>query len=202
MPEADHSTADLEALSSLLARARWIAIIATPPAVLVAWALLGMHLDTWGMACVVGILLATNLAIISHGRRRLAAGIDPGVRAIRLDVQVRLQVAADVVALSLAFYWAGGIENALPFLSVFHVTAVARHLGAREARKVIWAVLTGAGVVTMLEFNRALHHYHLMNDWRWGVHTEPRYVLAYLAVLVAVLLVTAWSVTARGRARA
>jgi hypothetical protein len=199
MQRTGHAVSDLEGLSGLLVKGRWIAIVLTPAAVFVAWSLLGMHLSTWGMAVVVGILLVTNLGIVSHASRRLGPGTDEKLRAIRLDVQLRLQLAADVVALSLAFYWAGGIENGLPFLGAFHVAAVATYLGEGEARKVIWAIVTGIGVVAMLELNRALYHWHLMNDWRWGVQTEGKYVIAYLGALVTVLLLTAWSVTHRTR---
>jgi hypothetical protein len=52
-------------------------------------------------------------------------------------------------------------------------------------------ILTGAGIIVMLEFNRALYHWHLMNDWRWYSEREPGYVLVYLAALAAVLFLTA-----------
>jgi hypothetical protein len=119
------------------------------------------------------------------------------VRSLRLDAMVRLEIASDVVALTLAFYHLGGIENAVPFLGAFHVAAVGTWLGAREALRVVLAVATGAGIVMMLEQGRAICHWHLMNDWRWFSEREPAYVLVYAAALVAVLLATGWASTSR-----
>jgi hypothetical protein len=199
MTSVRHEASELEALSNLLVKARWIATGAIPPAVCVCWAVLAMSMDPWGMACVMGILVVTNLSVRSYTTRKLGAGVDGKVGIIRLERMVRLQLASDTVALGLAFYFMGGIENALPFLGAFHVAAVASRLGAHEARKVIWGILTASGVVIMLEYYGALHHWQLMNDWRWGMHREPRYVLPYVGVLVAVLFVTAWASRRPGR---
>ncbi len=191
---------DLDILSRKLVRARWIAAAATPPVVFVCWAVMALYMNLWGMGIVAGLLVLTNLAARAYASRRLGAGLDPAVRLIRLERMVRLQVAADVTALTLAFYYMGGIENALPFLGAFHVVAVATHMGGREARRVALGILTGAGIIVMLEFNRALYHWHLMNDWRWYSEREPGYVLAYVAVLTAVLFLTAWAADGRRRA--
>jgi len=199
MHDDAQAVADLEALSGKLVTARWIATAVTPPVVFVGWAVMALYMNLWGMAVVVGLLVLTNLAVRAYRRRRLAAGLDPAVRLIRMERLVRLQVAADVTALTLAFYYMGGIETALPFLGTFHVAAVALHAGGSEARRVALGILTGAGIIVMLEFNRALYHWHLMNDWRWYSEREPGYVLVYLAVLAAVLLLTAWAADGRGR---
>ncbi|MBW2261952.1 MAG: hypothetical protein JRG91_08270 [Deltaproteobacteria bacterium] len=197
MQDHARTAGDLETLSRKLVRARWIAAAAAPPVVFVCWAVVGLYMNLWGMGVVAGLLLLTNLAVPTYARRRLGPGLDPGVRAIRLERLVRLQVAADVTALTLAFYYMGGIENALPFLGTFHVACVALHMGGREARMVALGILTGAGIIVMLEFNRALYHWHLMNDWRWYSEREPGYVFAYVAVLAVVLFLTAWAADRR-----
>ena len=199
MQDAD-TAGQLEILSAKLVRARWIAAAVAPPVVFLCWAVMALYMNLWGMGVVTGLLVVTNLAARAYSRRSLGPGLDPRVRAIRLERLVRLQVASDVTALTLAFYYMGGIENALPFLGAFHVTVVAAHMGGREARRVALGILTGAGIIVMLEFNRALYHWHLMNDWRWYSEREPGYVLVYLSVLAAVLFLTAWGSAGRGRA--
>jgi len=199
MQDVGPTANDLESLSRKLIKARWIAAAATPPVVFVCWSVMALYMNLWGMGIVTGMLVLTNLASRQYARRRLAAGLDPAVRVIRLERLVRLQVAADVTALTLAFCYMGGIENALPFLGAFHVAAVAVHMGGREARRVALGLLTGAGIIVMLEMHRALYHWHLMNDWRRYSEREPGYVLAYVAVLTTVLFLTAWA--ADGRAR-
>lgn len=197
MQDHEPTAHDLEQLSGKLVTARWIAAAVTPPTVFFCWAVLALYMNLWGMGVVAGLLVLTNLAVLAYSRRRLGPGLDDRVRVIRLERLVRLALASDVTALTLAFYYMGAIENALPFLGTFHVACVAAHLGGREARRVVLGILTGTGIIVMLEFNRALYHWHLMNDWRWYSEREPAYALAYLAVLTAALFLAAWAAERR-----
>jgi len=189
---------NLESLSALLVRARWIAAAAVPAVVALAWAALSPGtpeppVNVWGMADVAGLLVLANLLVIIYSRRRLGAGVDPAVIRIRLDMMVRIQVGVDVVALAMAFNYMGGIESPVAFASVFQAVAVARWLGPREGRIAALAMLTGVCLVAMLEYNDAVHHWHLMSDWRWGVWDEPRYIVSYLGSLAALLALSVWA---------
>jgi hypothetical protein len=175
----------LEQLTSRLERTRWIAAAVTIPLAWLAWGGIALFLNMLGMVQVAAILVATNLAVHAHRRRKLSDDVDPKVRAIRLDVALKLQIAADAVALSLAFWCCGGIESPLAFIGVFQVAAVASMLGRRAAVTTAGAMVTGIGIVMMLEFNSAIYHYHLMSDWRWGVQKELTYVAIYGGTLLA-----------------
>ncbi len=181
---------NLETLSRRLVAARWVAAAVILPAMLLAWGPLQMTVDFWSMVNLVRVTLAlvlTNLLVGMNASKRTGPGIVPEVRAIRLDMQVRLQLAVDVVALALVFHSAGGIESYVPFLGAFHVAAVSAWMGRAEGRKTAWAVLMAALLVVMLELNGFVHHIHVMNDFHWGLEEEPRYVLIYCSTLAAVL---------------
>ncbi len=188
---------DLELLSRRLQAARWVVAGITVPVSWFAWAHLVLFLNLIGMVIVAGLLVLTNLALVSYGRRRLRPGLDPGVLVPRLEVAVAAQIGADVLALSMAFWYLGGIESPVAFLGTFHVAAVASTLGTRLALRVVAALATGIGIVVMLEFNQAIFHWHLMNDWRWGLQKEWIYLLVHGGLLLAAWLGAAF-IPARG----
>lgn len=176
---------DLELLTRRLEAVRWVAAALCIPLSWIAWGWFVLFLNMSGMVVVAGLLALTNLALISHRQRRLTGILDPRVKAIRLRMALWVQLAVDAVAMSMAFLYLGGIESAFAFLSVFHVAAVAAVLGPKGALRVAAMMFTGLGTVMMLEFNRAVYHFHLMNDWRWGVQKDWRYLSVYGGLLLA-----------------
>jgi hypothetical protein len=196
---AEPTLDDLGVLSARLVRLRWVAAALTVPAAWFAWGGPPMlFLDMSGMIVVAGLLALTNLVVLSHARRTLGEGASVPARTAHREVSVWLQLAADTVALSMAFRYAGGIETPLAFFGTVHVAAVASTLGSRAALRMVAMLVTGVGVVVMLELNRAVYHFHVMNDWRWGVQKDPKYVAVYGAFLLGTWLATAF-IPARAR---
>ncbi len=163
---------------------RWAAAGIMLVAVLVVGVIGGYPLPVLPMLVTTAVLVLLNLFYVWRNRRTAPANIRTEIRL------VKLQMAGDLLVLTVLLNLTGGVENPLLFIYVVHVIIASLLFKGREIFTVAWfAILLFTGEVA-LEFFDVIPHHHLLSASEM-THELP-YILTTLASFWLVLLTSAW----------
>ena len=163
---------------------RWAAAAGVAAAVLVV-DLLAVHpLPLLALLCTTGVLLVLNLLYVLRNRRVPPVSIRAEIRV------VKLQMAGDLVVLTVMLNLSGGVENPLLFVYVVHVIIAALLFKGREIFTIAWLAIGLFTAAVMGEYFGLLPHHHLLSASETA-HELP-YILITLASFWLVLLSSAW----------
>ncbi len=146
---------------------------------------------TWLWA-LDGVLLLSNVAypfLLRSGRLDRTAEIWDVNRGFGRFFAI--QIATDIVILTLMLHFSGGASNPFFLFLVLPVAIAAMLLSRRTTFTLTGfasALFTG---LVILEGTGALHHYRLIP---YNFHTNPAYMTAVIVALAGVLFFTAWLV--------
>lgn len=163
---------------------RWVAAAVAAVAVLVV-DLLAVHpLPLRSLLGMTGVLLVLNLLYVLRNRRVPPASIGAEI------LVVKLQMAGDLVVLTVLLHLTGGVENPLLFVYVVHVIIAALLFKGREIFTIAALAIFLFTAAVMGEYFGLLPHHHLLSASEM-THELP-YILVTLASFWLVLLSSAW----------
>ena len=172
-------------------RMRWLALLASALLVLpVVWALQLVRPDALVPLLLTLLVLAGLNGLYTAMLRRQA------VPAALLPVQAY----GDLLVLTVLLHFSGGIDNPLAPLMLIHVIIAGVVLSPRHCFAVaaVGSVLFAA--MALGQASGLLAHYPLLIAGRaTAVETAPLYVASHILVHAAILLLTAYFVSALGR---
>ena len=161
-------------------RLRWGAAGVLVAAVTVLGSLTPIPLPVAPLLAVAGVLTLMNLGYVVRNR------IFPA-RAVRTEIRiVKLEMACDLVLLTLVLNLTGGVENPFLYVYVLHVVIAALLFKGREIFSIAWLAIGLFTAAIIGEHLGWLPHHHLL-----GASTmthELRYIAATLASFWLVML--------------
>ncbi len=181
-----------------LVRLRWAAVAGV---LVTAWGarhIFGVSLAEAPLYAVTAFLAAYNLAFLAIGRR---LSRQTGATVTRF---ANIQIALDLIALTLLLHFAGGIENPFVCYYVFHTVIASILLSRRAAYLQASLAIALLAAMALLEATGTLKHYHLKGFVGDDIYRSPIYVLGMLFVIGTMLYISgfmATSITARLRVR-
>jgi signal transduction histidine kinase len=152
--------------------------------VLIARVVFDAPIETRGLALTGTVLVFLNLAYVLRSRRFPTHSI-----AIELRL-LKIQMACDLITLTVLLNLSGGVENPLLFMYIIHVIIASLLLKGREIFQIAWLAifLFTAGVVG--EYFGVLPHHHLPTAGE--VSHELPFILMTLGSFWLVILFSAY----------
>jgi signal transduction histidine kinase len=163
---------------------RWGAVAGILAAALVAGVVLGYELPMRPLLITVGVLALLNLLYVLRNKRLVPEVIRDELRL------VKLQMAGDLVVLTVLLNLTGGIENPFFYLYVIHVIIASLLFKGREIYHITWLALALFTLEVMFEYWDILPHHHLLSASEL-THELP-FILATLASFWLVMLFSAY----------
>lgn len=173
----------------LYVRLRWLAIGTALIGMLVARGILGIGVPVFPVLSVIAAVALYNVLFSIWQRQHEQCDREPGdtVRWTRRFAFV--QIIADLVALTVALHFVGGIETPFLLFYLFHVGFGSIVLSRRDAYGVTALTIGLFALLVTAEFLGWLPHAHLEGLTPACVYREPAYVAAVLASFVMTLIV-------------
>jgi len=163
-----------------LNRLRWGVVVVLIAAVTVLGAATIIPLPVRPMLTAAGVLALMNLGYVVRNRLLPA-------RSIRTEIRiVKLEMACDLILLTVVLNLTGGVENPFLYVYVLHVVIAALLFKGREIFSIAWLAIGLFTAEVVGEYLGWLPHNHLL-----GVSTmthELSYILATLGSFWFVLL--------------
>jgi len=172
-----------------LIRLRWLAVLGTGAAVVLAWLLYPDDLSLLPLIVVTLLIALYNGQFLFYARTLKLS--HAGSARLRHTIQFAyVQIVLDLLALSALVHFSGGVENPIAVFFVFH-TIIASILLSRRTSFVMatLAALLFAAVVG-LEYWGILDHYHLPVLGEIELYRQG----PYLAMVVGMMALTLWLV--------
>jgi signal transduction histidine kinase len=186
-----------------LIRLRWLAVLGTGVALLLAWFLYGNALYLPPLIVITLVIALYNVQFSLYARTLELghAGI-PRLRKATRFAQV--QIVLDLVALAALIHFSGGAENPMAFFFVFY-TIIASILLSRLV-SFLMATLASLLFATVagLEYSGILSHHHLPILGEMELYQEGPYLLMVVGVMALTLWLVAYmtsSISVRLRER-
>jgi signal transduction histidine kinase len=200
-PETDRSLREEELFSRLgwFIKLRWLAGAGIMAAIFVTHFVLEIRIPVAKAAGLGLVVLAYNV-VFYFVLRWLRASAGAAVGAVHTFANV--QIALDLVALTLLIRFTGGVENPLTFFYVFHM--IISGILLSRANSFLMATFAAALVNGMGwgEYLRPESHYHLVKVLPEEIHANFLYVLlATGAVTITLYLATYMTTAIAGRLR-
>ena len=185
------------ALMELLARLRWFVRLRWLAVVVVAGTVLGLALAEDGalplpqLLLVVATLAAVNILYWVQLRR--TDPLSMSARSALLTANV--QIAVDLLFVTLLLHFLGGVENPFFFYYVFHVIIASILLPPLAAYLQATLAVALFGGLVALEFFGAVPHYAVALLGVGGIYRQGGYVLAVFAAFASTLYLAAYMAT-------
>jgi signal transduction histidine kinase len=164
-----------------LIRLRWIAIAGVVMAVFLTETLINVPLAAIPLYTLAAMLAVYNTTILLLLNKFTSNNLEfpkPGVKRI-----INIQMSADLFFLTLLLHFSGGIENPFVIYFVFHMILSSILLSPVESY--LQATLGTALLLlmTVLEYNGLIEHYHLQGFIPPELHTEGFYLFCKVGIL-------------------
>jgi signal transduction histidine kinase len=172
-----------------LIRLRWLAVLGTGLALVLAYLLYPDELSVGPLTAVVLVIVLYNLQFHFYARTlRLAhAGPDRLGNATRF---ASIQIIIDLIALAVLVHYCGGVENPMAVFLVFHTIIASILLSQRVSFLMASLAALLFAAIGGLEYGGLLPHYHLPILGETELYDKP----AYLLTIVGIMAVTLWLV--------
>ena len=168
-----------------LMRLRWVAIVGVLMAVFVAEELIEIPLASVPLYSITALLGLYNLGVWIFLRHFTKNNHDYGKPAVKRIIN--FQMSADLIFLTVLLHFAGGIQNPFVVYFVFHMIIASILLSPIESY--LQATL-GTGLIllmTLLEYQGIIAHYHLEGFLPADFHTEGFYLFSKVGILSSAL---------------
>ena len=179
------SAESLRRRSDWFIKVRWVAALGVEALALVATGVAGIPLPLAGISAAAVLLVVLNWAYWLRNRR-----VEP--RAIRLEIRMlKVQMATDLLLLTLLLNLTGGLENPFYFIYILHVLIASLLFRRGDLYQI--ALVSGLlfSAVVVGEYAHLLPHHHLQGSGNLG-HGLP-YVTAALISFWVVLVGAAYT---------
>jgi signal transduction histidine kinase len=170
-----------------LARLRWLAVLGTSIALVLAWFIYPGQIVIIPLVLVTGSIGLYNLQF--HFQARTLHLQAPGtVRARHATQLAYAQIVLDLIALAALLHFSGGAENPMAVFFVFHTIIASILLSQRVSFLMATLAAILFGGVVALEYFSVLSHHHLPMLGEVELYDRGPWLL----VLVAVMTLTLW----------
>ena len=185
-----------------LLRLRWLAVVGTLSAILVASGLFPGVLPIGPMVAIVAAIAFYNLLFLLYARVLQADAAAAG-RWRRTLLFASVQIVLDLLALAALLHFSGGVENPCAMFFVLHVIIASILL----PRGMSFAVAGFASILfaalALLEYTGLIPHHPLPGLIGIGLHRQLPYLLVnILAVVVALFAAVYMASSISGQLRA
>src|SRR3989338_8818627 len=176
-----------------LIKLRWIGITGVVFTVLFAKHILNAPLNNISLSSIAAFLAIYNLVFILY-LRRLEKN-KPAQLILIANRIANIQIALDLLSLTMLIHFSGGIENPFIFYFIFHMI-IASILLSRKAsflQATFAAFLFGS--VAALEYFGILHHYCVEGFLGYDLHENPMYIAGISSVFISTLYIAVYMAT-------
>ncbi len=140
------------------------------------------------LLAAAGVVLALN-ALYGAAARRLRSTPRSTRRTTTTHVLAHVQVALDLVTLTVLTHFLGGIESPIPLYMIFHIVGVASILSLRSAYAHAVLGILMLGALANLEYYGTLPHHSLFAfDPPVELFRQANYLGVYFTVLASMLV--------------
>ena len=168
-----------------LIKLRWIAITGVVLTVLFAKQVLKVSLDNLSLSGITAFLVIYNLVFTLH-LKRLRKN-KPAQLILIANRIANIQIALDLLSLTMLIHFSGGIENPFIFYFIFHMIIASALLSRRASYlQATFTAILFVSIVTSEYFN-FLNHYCLKGFIVYDLHTNKVYILGVSFVFISTL---------------
>jgi signal transduction histidine kinase len=157
-----------------------------------------------------GPLIATTAAIALYNllfflyARWLRAHASTAPRLRQSAVFAYVQIALDLIALTMLLHFAGGVENPFALFFIFHMIIASILLSPTASFLAALLASSLFAAMALLEYKGLVPHYNLVGLINLGLHRHGTYVWTSIMVMTVTLFLVVYmtsSISARLRAR-
>jgi signal transduction histidine kinase len=172
-----------------LIRLRWLAVLGTGAAVVLAWLLYPEDLSVLPLIIVTLLIALYNGQFLFYARTLKLS--HAGSTRLRHTIQFSyVQIVLDLLALSALVHFSGGVENPIAVFFVFHTIIASILLSRRTSFAMATLAATLFAAVAGLEYWGILAHHHLPVLGEIELYNQGPYLL----MVVGVVALTLWLV--------
>jgi signal transduction histidine kinase len=173
---------------------RWLAILATIIATLVASMIFHVGFPTLPVYVICAIITFYNLLLFRWTRGLSAQKPESVIR--RAEAYGNVQVILDLVMLTALLHFTGGIENPFIFLYIIHTSAAAIFLPKRRVYELTTLAMVMVALLVFLEYAGIIPHVNLEGFVLPYRYKELSRVIAVLVALVTLAYASVYVATA------
>lgn len=173
---------------------RWLAILATIIATLVASMVFHVGFPTLPVYVICAIITFYNLLLFRWTRGLSAQKPELVIR--RAEAYGNVQVILDLVMLTALMHFTGGIENSFIFLYIIHTSAAAIFLPKRRVYELTTLAMVMVALLVFLEYAGIIPHVNLEGFVLPYRYKELSRVIAVLVALVTLAYASVYVATA------
>ncbi len=168
-----------------LIKLRWIAIAGVVLTALFAKQVLKISLNSLSLYSIAAFLVIYNLIFILY-LKRLEKN-KPAQLILIANRIANIQIALDLLSLTMLIHFSGGIENPFIFYFIFHMIIASALLSRRASYlQATFTAILFVSIVTSEYFN-FLNHYCLKGFIVYDLHTNKVYILGVSFVFISTL---------------
>jgi len=213
-PELTPEEAALVLRISVFIKGRWIAAVGIIITALLATQVFDVNFPLTPIFIICAIIAVYNFVLFLQARSFMAEagglpsqGLDVALRRLlrlpsatsplieRVRVIGNIQIALDLVVLTILLHFTGGIENPFIFYFVFHVIIAGILLHYRVAYALATFAVFLAMLLVGLEYFGVIPHVHLEGFTSATLYKQEVYILGILVSLATCLYASAYMVT-------
>ncbi|NQT88815.1 HAMP domain-containing histidine kinase [bacterium] len=188
----------LMALNRWFVRIRWAAVAALFIILAATRWLVGIGLPL-DLLMGLGVVLAVYNLIFYWFLEDLEGRAPKEITYQRASQFANVQVAADLICMTVLLHFAGGVENPLSTFYVFHVVIASIMLGRGQSTLQALLALTLFTGLALFEYTGLIPHHHLPLFITAEQYRNWRFVLGHGAVLAVMLFLAAFFTTSLAR---
>jgi len=174
-----------------LIRLRWLAILGTGAALVLAYLLYAGELSLAPLIGVVAFIILYNIQFLLYARALKLS--QAGAARLRSATQFAcVQIVLDLLALAALLHFSGGVENPMVVFFVFHTIIASVLLSQRVSFLMATLAALLLAAVGVLEYAGLLSHYHLPILGETELYLETSYVLTVVGVMALSLWLVAY----------
>ena len=186
-----------------LIRLRWLAVLGTGAALVLAYLLYPGGLRLGPLSAVTTVIILYNIQFLFYARTLKQS--HGGAGRLRSATQFAcVQIILDLLALAALIHFSGGVENPMAVFFVFHTIIASILLPQRVSFLMATLAALLFAAVGILEYTGFLSHYHLPILGETELYLNTPYMLMVVGVLALSLWLVAYmtsSISVRLRER-
>jgi signal transduction histidine kinase len=174
-----------------LIRLRWLAVLGTAAALVLAYVLYPGGLFLWALGGVTLAIILYNIEFLFYARTLKQSRAGAG--RVRSATQfASVQIVLDLLALAALIHFSGGVENPLAIFFVFHTIIASILLSQRVSFLMATLAALLFAAVGILEYAGLLPHYHLPILGETELYQKAPFVLTVVGVMALALWLVAY----------
>jgi signal transduction histidine kinase len=182
---------------------RWLAVVGTLLTIVVVNSYFPGMLLQGPLVAITTTIALYNLFFFLYARQ-LRAHESTALRLRQSTVFVYVQIALDLIALTMLLHFAGGVENPFALFFAFHMIIASIFLSSTASFLIALLASLLFAAMALLEYRGLVPHYNLVGLINPDLYRHGTYVLASTLVMTVTLFLVVYmtsSISARLRAR-